>query len=369
MRKRKGCQRKVPKGSQHRERSGCSQARAGREAALEGSGWGAERIRAEQQSREVGHERDGARSGASSQHGPLANTDRAGQDRNAGTALNPPGGRSLASSAPGRSLTLRPPQPPFLPFPDPRPHFLQQWGPLDPPFLGTRTPGCPIPPLPVPTFSFPWPWDPKIPVLALPALPVPPVLAPWTPPDPPNLRVPPVLHSLRFLNVAVTEPSPGIPQYVEIGYVDGIPITRYDSERGRAEPLTPWMAAGVEPGYWDGLTQINERIWLVAATDLETVGGWYNWSGGLHTVQRVCGCDLLSDGSVHRTLRYSIDGQDFISFSPETGTFVAADGVARITEKRWKSDGYEDFQLDLGQNCGEDLRIYIGYGREALERK
>ncbi|XP_027563477.1 class I histocompatibility antigen, F10 alpha chain-like, partial [Neopelma chrysocephalum] len=180
---------------------------------------------------------------------------------------------------------------------------------------------------------------------------------------------PEVLHSLRYLAVAVTEPIPGIPQYVEIGYLDGIPFVRYDSKWGRAEPLTPWMAAGVEPGYWDEQTQISERIRLVAATDLETVGGRYNWSGGLHTWQRVCGCDLLSDRSVHRTTRHGIDGQDFISFSPETGTFVAADGAARIIQRRWKSEGYEALQPDLEQRCGEELRIYVGYGREALERK
>ncbi|XP_050166977.1 class I histocompatibility antigen, F10 alpha chain-like, partial [Myiozetetes cayanensis] len=83
---------------------------------------------------------------------------------------------------------------------------------------------------------------------------------------------PKVLHSLRYLQVAVTEPSLGIPQFMEIGYVDGIPISRYDSEWGRTEPQTPWMAAVTEPGYWDEGTQRNERNRLVAANNLETVG-------------------------------------------------------------------------------------------------
>uniref|UniRef100_A0A8D2PSN5 MHC class I-like antigen recognition-like domain-containing protein n=1 Tax=Zosterops lateralis melanops TaxID=1220523 RepID=A0A8D2PSN5_ZOSLA len=64
--------------------------------------------------------------------------------------------------------------------------------------------------------------------------------------DPPNLCVPPVLHSLHYLAVAVSEPSPGVPQFMAIGFVDGIPITRYDSERGRMEPLTQWMKDGVD---------------------------------------------------------------------------------------------------------------------------
>ncbi|NXP22857.1 HMR1 protein, partial [Scytalopus superciliaris] len=75
--------------------------------------------------------------------------------------------------------------------------------------------------------------------------------------------------SLQYLEVAVSEPGPGIPQFVSVGSVDGIPITRYDSEQGRMEPQTPWMAAGAEPGFWDGQIQILERHQLVGAKNLE----------------------------------------------------------------------------------------------------
>ncbi|XP_027563079.1 class I histocompatibility antigen, F10 alpha chain-like, partial [Neopelma chrysocephalum] len=189
--------------------------------------------------------------------------------------------------------------------------------------------------------------------------------------DPPNLRVPPVLHSLRYLDVAVSEPSPGIPQYLSLGYVDGILITRYDSERGRTEPLTPWMAAGAEPGYWDRETQINEWNRLMAATDLEILRDRYNWSGGLHTWQRLSGCDLLSDGSVRGSDRFSFDGRDSISFELGSGSFVVADGAAQITKRNWELEGIMvDYWTNYLENiCLEWLRKYVGYGREALERK
>ncbi|NXP21087.1 HMR1 protein, partial [Scytalopus superciliaris] len=76
--------------------------------------------------------------------------------------------------------------------------------------------------------------------------------------------------SLRYQHVAVSEPGPGVPQYVAVGSVDGIPFMRYDSKWGRAEPQTPWMAVGAEPGYWDKETQIQEQNQLVAANSLET---------------------------------------------------------------------------------------------------
>ncbi|XP_064496430.1 class I histocompatibility antigen, F10 alpha chain-like isoform X2 [Pseudopipra pipra] len=180
---------------------------------------------------------------------------------------------------------------------------------------------------------------------------------------------PKVLHSLRFLSVAMSEPGLGVPQYVAVGYLDRTPFQRYDSERGRAEPQTPWMAAGAEPGYWDGQTQIHRGNQHVAITNVEMLRGRYNQSGGLHTLQRVCGCDLLSNGSINRTLRYGYDGRDFISFDLGSGSFVAADGAAQITQRRWKSEGYEALQHELAQSCVEELQKYIRCGQEALERK
>ncbi|XP_027767021.1 class I histocompatibility antigen, F10 alpha chain-like [Empidonax traillii] len=182
---------------------------------------------------------------------------------------------------------------------------------------------------------------------------------------------PKVLHSLRYLHVAVTEPSPGIPQYLVLGYVDGIPITRYDSERGQTEPLTPWMAAGPEPEYWDRQTQINERNRLIDANNLERVGARYNWSGGLHTLHRIHGCDLLSDGSIRGSSRLGYNGWDFISFELGSGSFVAADGSALSTKRKWESDRItmERRTHYLGNVCPEGLRKFIGYGREVLEHK
>ncbi|KAJ7428566.1 hypothetical protein WISP_01181 [Willisornis vidua] len=85
---------------------------------------------------------------------------------------------------------------------------------------------------------------------------------------------------MRYQYVMVSEPSPGVPQFMSVAFLDGIPFVRYDSERGRAEPQTPWMEKGVEPGYWDERTQVYEKSRHVAATALEIGRGLYNQSGG-----------------------------------------------------------------------------------------
>ncbi|XP_074386078.1 class I histocompatibility antigen, F10 alpha chain-like isoform X2 [Zonotrichia albicollis] len=180
-----------------------------------------------------------------------------------------------------------------------------------------------------------------------------------------------VLHSLHYLKVAVSEPSPGIPQYMSMGYLDGIPFVRYDSERGWVEPLTQWIKDGVEPEYWEGQTQIGVGNQHVYAKDLEILRERYNQSGGLHTLLRVFGCDLLSDGSLHGSYQTGYDGQDFISFDLESGRFVPADSAAEISRRLWEQDGTvaEYWTNYLKHICPEWLQKYIRYGQKELERK
>ncbi|TRZ06829.1 hypothetical protein HGM15179_020277, partial [Zosterops borbonicus] len=180
-----------------------------------------------------------------------------------------------------------------------------------------------------------------------------------------------VLHSLYYLHVAVSEPSPGVPQYMAIGFVDRIPFVRYDNERGRVEPLTQWMKDGAEPEYWDSQTQIAVGNQHAAAVDLETLRDRYNQSRGLHTVQWFKSCDILSDGSICGSYREGYDGWDFISFDLGSGRFVAADGAAEITRRRWEQDGTvaERWTNYLKHECPEWLQKFITYGQKELERK
>uniref|UniRef100_A0A8C3Q785 Uncharacterized protein n=1 Tax=Geospiza parvula TaxID=87175 RepID=A0A8C3Q785_GEOPR len=173
-------------------------------------------------------------------------------------------------------------------------------------------------------------------------------------PGPPFL----VLHSLRYLDVAVSEPSPGIPQYMAIGYLDGIPFVRYDSA-GRMEPLTQWIKDGVELGYWERETQRAVRNQHIDAGNLETARNDTTRAGvSLHTWLRLSGCDLLSDGSVRGSQRYGYDGRDFISFDLGFRKFVAADSAEA---ERWTNY--------LKHVCPEWLKKYVGYGQKELEHK
>ncbi|NXC00244.1 HA1F protein, partial [Orthonyx spaldingii] len=121
----------------------------------------------------------------------------------------------------------------------------------------------------------------------------------------------------------------------------------------------------------DRMTENCKRRQHVDARNLEIRRDQYNQSGGLHMLQRVYGCDLLSNGSVRVSYRYGYDEQDYFSLDPESRRCVPADGPAQVTTRCWNSDGVmvERWMNYVEHICPERLRKYVGYGQQALERK
>ncbi|XP_068520228.1 class I histocompatibility antigen, F10 alpha chain-like [Anas acuta] len=178
-------------------------------------------------------------------------------------------------------------------------------------------------------------------------------------------------HSLHYFYTAVSDPSPGVPQFVAVGYVDGEAFTYYDSETRRTEPRVDWIAANTDQQYWDSETENlrgNEQIFRM---NLDTARERYNQSRGSHTWQRMYGCDLLEDGSTRGFRQDAYEGRDFIAFDKDTLTFTAADAAAQITKRKWEKD--ETFLLGrkfyLENTCIEWLRKYVSYGKDVLERR
>ncbi|KAM6364623.1 class I histocompatibility antigen, F10 alpha chain-like, partial [Pluvialis apricaria] len=179
------------------------------------------------------------------------------------------------------------------------------------------------------------------------------------------------LHSLRYFYTAVSEPSPGVPQFTTVGYVDGNLILRYDSDTGKAVPGADWMAANLDQQYWDRETQTSHTNQQVDHGNLDTMQSRYNESGRAQTRQRMSGCDLLEDGSTRGYYQSAYDGRDFITFDVDTMTFTAADAAAQITKRKWEEDGTvaERLKRYLENTCIESLRKYVSHGRAVLERK
>ncbi|NWU93615.1 HA1F protein, partial [Upupa epops] len=89
-----------------------------------------------------------------------------------------------------------------------------------------------------------------------------------------------------------------------------------------------------------------------------------------HTLQHVFGCDLLEDGSTRRYRRYAYEGKDFINFDIGRMMFSAVDAVGEISKRKWENKAAsEECKIYLETDCIEELRRFMSYGQDVLERK
>uniref|UniRef100_A0A663MYC6 Ig-like domain-containing protein n=1 Tax=Athene cunicularia TaxID=194338 RepID=A0A663MYC6_ATHCN len=167
-------------------------------------------------------------------------------------------------------------------------------------------------------------------------------------------------------------PSPGVPEFVSVGYVDGNLISRYDSETRRMVPRTSWVEKNLHREFWDKNTRIAQGSQQINRMSLDTVRGRYNQSGSGHTRQRMVGYDIHENGTfIKGVYQTAFDGQDFMALDTDTMTLTAADEAAQITKRKWDADRTvaEHVKHYLENTCVEWLRKYVSYGRAVLERK
>uniref|UniRef100_A0A8B9UL89 MHC class I-like antigen recognition-like domain-containing protein n=1 Tax=Anas zonorhyncha TaxID=75864 RepID=A0A8B9UL89_9AVES len=87
-------------------------------------------------------------------------------------------------------------------------------------------------------------------------------------------------HSLRYFHTMVSDPGPGLPQFVAVGSVDGEVFVRYDSETRKTEPQVGWIAANTDQQYWDRETETLQRNEQFFRMGLDTLQERYNQSIG-----------------------------------------------------------------------------------------
>ncbi|XP_028642237.1 H-2 class I histocompatibility antigen, L-D alpha chain-like isoform X2 [Grammomys surdaster] len=179
-------------------------------------------------------------------------------------------------------------------------------------------------------------------------------------------------HSMRYYEIAVSRPGLGEPRYMEVGYVDDTEFMRFDSDAGnpRYEPRAPWMEQ-VGREYWERNTQIAKGHEQWYRRNLRILLGYYNQSeGGSHTIQRMYGCDVGSDGRLLRGyMQYAYDGHDYIALNEDLETWTAADTAAQISRRKWEQAGdAERIRAYLEGTCVEWLRRYLELGEETLLR-
>ena len=102
----------------------------------------------------------------------------------------------------------------------------------------------------------------------------------------------------------------------------------------------------------------------------QVVGTDRRVSAGSHTIQRMYGCELGSDGRLLRGYHQAAyDGRDYIALNDDLKTWTAADTAAQITQRKWEQAGVAEIhRAYLEGECVESLRRHLVNGKDALLR-
>ncbi|XP_055982762.1 HLA class I histocompatibility antigen, B alpha chain-like [Sorex fumeus] len=178
-------------------------------------------------------------------------------------------------------------------------------------------------------------------------------------------------HSLRYFYTAVSRPGRGEPRFVAVGYVDDTQFVRFDSDSAspRAEPRAPWMKQE-GPEYWERETGIFKVATQDFRVNLNNLRGYYNQSeAGSHTLQRMSGCDVGSDGRLLRGYnQFSYDGADYLALNEDLRSWTAAAGTqAWISKIKKEQSGDAEYDRNyLEGRCVQWLLRYLESGKDTL---
>ncbi|XP_053466569.1 BOLA class I histocompatibility antigen, alpha chain BL3-7-like isoform X2 [Ictalurus furcatus] len=174
-------------------------------------------------------------------------------------------------------------------------------------------------------------------------------------------------HTLQYLYTAV---RPGV-HFTAVGLVDGEQFVFYDINMMMR--ISAWMkkAEADDPDYWQRETEHVQNQQDSFQNNVARVMKRFNQSEGVHTLQRIYGCECDDDGTTRGYDEYGYDGEDFISLDLKTGTWTATNDKAKNFINEWDPNGdkakhWNDF---LKTDCIDQLQKVLNDGKETLERK
>ncbi|XP_060763988.1 H-2 class I histocompatibility antigen, Q9 alpha chain-like, partial [Neoarius graeffei] len=170
-------------------------------------------------------------------------------------------------------------------------------------------------------------------------------------------------HTLQYQHTAVR--GINLPEFTVVGLLDGEPFVYYDSNITKMIPKTEWIKniSNDDPDYWKRETQRVEGQQDSSHTIMDQL---FNHTEGVHTVQRMYGCECDDDGTTRGYDLFGYDGEDFMSLDLKNGTWTAMKPQAGELVKKWDAQSQKSY---LENECIDRLKKFVSCGNATLERK
>ncbi|XP_043533916.1 class I histocompatibility antigen, F10 alpha chain-like isoform X2 [Chiloscyllium plagiosum] len=174
-------------------------------------------------------------------------------------------------------------------------------------------------------------------------------------------------HSLRYFVTGMT-PIPGFPEFVIVGYVDGVQFVMYNSNWKGLIARKQWMVDSEGPKAWNRKLLLAQEQEDIVRRNIPRFMTRTNQTGGIHIYQMMTGCDLRDNGTVSGFTLRGWDGQDLISFDKDHMVWVTPVHWAESIKNRKDQDVVSNhlWKHFLEVECIEWLRKCLEYGQREL---
>ncbi|XP_029370655.1 major histocompatibility complex class I-related gene protein-like [Echeneis naucrates] len=185
---------------------------------------------------------------------------------------------------------------------------------------------------------------------------------------------PTVKHSQKFNIMASSGDTKNIPGYFIRANFEDVGMVYYDTTNKTFKPIHDWARRlkRDDPEHWKTISEDGIHYEQIFRVETEGFKQHSNQSGGVDIIQQNWGCEWdeeteMTDGF----LKYGSNGEDFLTFDPETDTWIAANPQAEITKKDWDGDAARNLLWKnlLTKSCPSWLKKYFFFTNRLLEKR
>ncbi|KAK9967138.1 hypothetical protein ABG768_001550, partial [Culter alburnus] len=181
------------------------------------------------------------------------------------------------------------------------------------------------------------------------------------------------LHTFMTTYTGITgQMIAGIPEFSAVTTLDDQQIDYYDSDTMELIPKQNWMKEFVSKGTWTEDTEIREDVQQIYKNNIRVLMQRFNQSHGLHTYQRMYGCDWDDDtGDSQGFDQHGYDGQDFIFLHLKELRYNTAVAQGIPTMRKWNNDRaqLETLKQYYDYECVDWLKEFLTLRKADLERR
>eukprot|EP00079_Xenopus_tropicalis_P038070 XP_017951841.1 PREDICTED: class I histocompatibility antigen, F10 alpha chain-like [Xenopus tropicalis] len=185
-------------------------------------------------------------------------------------------------------------------------------------------------------------------------------------------------HTLQYDVTLVSAPTPGVPQFSIIVYVDGVPYGRYNSDIGRAEAFIsisslPFSSLLTVSEHMQQQTKLAQEYEIAHRQRLDFLMGIFNMTndnGDTHIYQTKNACELHDDGTIGGYQEIAIDGKEILVYDKERVVFKPVTHEAVMMSHLWNErydSTYTEIFMEI--DCIEHMKMYLPYISTDLEKK